>query len=132
MADINLYKLQTDDSYNIDTSEIDKYLKLYDLENIFHIYQDQYGNYKYNLNTGVYLKLNPSYIKEYTVKSNLQWSLISYDIYNTTRLAWLLMKINDIKAGDIFKNRQPGEKIKYIVTDIVKQIIDSLNETVES
>lgn len=104
------------------------YLKISDLENMFDIYLDNKNNYKYNLNNTIYL--NDLNIQYYILSTEAHWTTISYLLYGTTRLAWLLMKINNISAKDIFKKKYQGNIIKYISESNVQEIIQFLNEDI--
>lgn len=53
--------------------------------------------------------------------------MISYTLYETTHLAWLLMKINKVGLKDSLRQYQPGEKIKYLSEENVKEIIGALD-----
>ena len=72
-------------------------VKITDFEHFFNVYQDGKKNFKYNLNSTVYFDTKNAKTLEYVVKYDSHWTLISYNIYKTTRLAWLLMKLNDVK-----------------------------------
>ena len=52
---------------------------------------------------------------------------MSYIIYGTTRLAWLLMKLNKVKAADVFAQLKAGTTVKYLTKDIVQKIIETIN-----
>lgn len=88
------------------------YLKVADLENMFNIFSDDEGRLLYNLNETVYV--NSGGAPEYTVTYDSQWTLISYKIYGTTRLAWLLMKLNGVELPEAFRPVKAGTAVKYI------------------
>ena len=111
---------------DIDTSSM-KFLKITDFENILNIYQDSKGNYFFNLNNSLYLNIANDALLSYTNDYVSHWPLISYKIYGTTRLAWLLMKINNVEAKDVFKYVEIGTKIKYLPKDQMNGLITTLN-----
>ena len=111
-------------------SESKKYLKITDFENIFKIYIDQKGNYFYNLNASLYLDVADDILLDYICDYDMQWPLLSYKIYGTTRLAWLLMKLNKVKPADVFKLKMTGETVKYLPKDQMTGLIQSLNNIV--
>lgn len=111
---------------DIDTSKL-KFLKITDFENIFNIYQDKKGNYFYNLNSSLYLDIADDTLLSYICDYDMQWPLLSYKIYGTTRLAWLLMKINNVKPKDVFKLVKAGDTIKYLSKDQMNGLITTLN-----
>ena len=78
------------------------WLKITDLENMFHIYQDDKQNNCYNLNATLYVNVPLEYFQLYTCDCDSTWTLLSYKLYGTTRLAWLLMKLNEVKASEVF------------------------------
>jgi len=47
------------------------------------------------------------------------WPLISYNLYKTTRLAWVLMKINNVQVEDMFKPILAGKTVAYISKDTI-------------
>lgn len=103
------------------------YLKMQDLENMLTVHVDKRGNYVFNLNRGIYISLSRDYLSYYTPKIPMHWPIISYVIYNTTRLAWLLMLVNDVKIDDAFKMIQPGVSILYPTAEAVSQIVTQIN-----
>lgn len=110
----------------IDRSEM-PYLRITDFENLFNIYQDKKNNYFYNLNATLYLDIPDDKTLTYINDYDSQWPLLSYKLYGTTRLAWLLMKINKVQSKDVFKLIKAGETIKYVPKDIMNGLIASLN-----
>ncbi len=112
---------------NLNTSNME-YLDISDIENIFNIYRDKNDNYFYNLNSSIYFNINQDRLETYICDTDLQWPLISYKIYGTTRLAWFLIKINNIKIADIFKIKHPGDKIKYISKTDIESIIENIHK----
>lgn len=103
-------------------------VKITDFENFFNVYVDNFGKYKFNLNSTVVLDVDENSIQEYILKYDSHWPLISYNIYQTTRLAWLLMKLNNIKMEESFIIRRSGERIKYLPQSALKIVINSINE----
>lgn len=93
-------------------------LKITDMENLFSVYQDRRGNYVYNLNETLYMDASDS-LQEYVCQCAMHWPMVSYKIYGTTRLAWLLVKLNKVGFADMFRARRPGEIVKYVDKDIV-------------
>lgn len=105
---------------------IEPNIRITDLENFFNIFKDKRGNYVYNLNETLYLNIGN--LKEYKCDTKSFWPLISYKIYGTPRMSWLLMKVNNVNANEIFHPKQPGDIIKYpdkeTVNSILKYICD--------
>jgi len=101
-------------------------LKITDFENFFDVYESD-NVYRYNLNNSIFLNIDDSVILTYELKTPAHWSLISYKLYGTPRLAWLLMKINNVSLSETFEKLQPGTKIKYVSENNVKAILRSLD-----
>jgi hypothetical protein len=57
----------------------------------------------------------------------MHWPLISYKLYGTTRLVWLLWKLNDIEPTNIFDIKYPGDKILYLPKEYVDNIVSTIN-----
>lgn len=115
--------------FEVDDDTIQNYLAIHDMENIFEIYRDNKNNYQYNLNSTIYLDFPNSAIKEYTVTNPMQWSIISYKLYNTTRLAWVLMKLNNVNPKNIMKKVYPGETVKYIPLNDIRPLVEDINRS---
>lgn len=103
------------------------WLAITDLENLFTVRQDSRGNYMYNLNESLYLDIPDRQLLSFTCDAQMHWPLISYRLYGTTRLAWLLMKINRVGAGDMFKAKSPSDVVKYVDKDILQQVVRTVN-----
>ena len=103
------------------------WLKSTDLENIFSIFVDRLSRQMYNLNKGLYINVRSDSLETFTLTHDMHWPLISYKIYGTTRLAWLLQKVNNVSAKDIFKIKYAGEQIKYLSESYIIEIIEILN-----
>ena len=108
--------------------QVPDYWKTTDLENLFDINQNNKGYNIFNLNENIYLDIPEHLISIYTCQYNeMHWPLISYVIYGTTRLAWLLMKINNVKIEEMFLPKRSSENIKYIDKDFIPEIIKVIN-----
>lgn len=111
-------------------SDIDDSVKITDLDGFFDIYEDSNKNYYYNLNSTLYINVPESRLLKYKLSSNLFWTTISYQLYGTTRLWWLLMKLNKVEGIKIFDSVKAGDEILYMSNDDIKQyIIPTLLDT---
>ena len=111
----------------IDVFENDEELvKFTDLENFFNIYQDKNAYYFFNLNSTLYLDIPPSRLKTFVVQHDMHWSTISYHLYDTVRLAWLLMKVNNITPNIAFDIIPAGSTVKYLDRSDIATVIDAL------
>lgn len=128
---------------DLDNAEINKYLKITDLDNFFKVIEDSRGRYFFNLNETLFFNvqkpdLNSSRTTQkqiddtglavYVCTCNEFWTLISYKLYGTTRLAWLLMKLNDVDASHMFDVKKPGDKVWYLPRENVEAIVADLND----
>ena len=104
------------------------YWKTTDLENLFDIRQDSRGLFIFNLNESMYLLIPDQACLFYTCQyAEMHWPLISYMIYGTTRLAWLLMKLNNVSVDAMFMPKYASEKVKYIDKSYLQQIVKTIN-----
>jgi nucleoid-associated protein YgaU len=115
-------------------TEIDNYknyITNYDLANMFNVYTDNKLGplYKtYNLNRSITIKgignIPATSITTYKVKESDTLNKISFDLYGTIELWWLLAKINNIKDACI--NLQPGWVLYTLNKSVVNQILIAL------
>jgi len=103
-------------------------LKITDFENFFTVHTDKNDRYFYNLNSTLTFAGSKDTLPTFTCTATSHWPLISYHIYGTTRMAWLLMKLNDVTAANVFKPLQPGDKVKYLSRDAAEAIVADLND----
>jgi hypothetical protein len=113
-----------------DYEEDVSYLKVTDFENFFNIYEDTYrlNNKVYNLNSTLYLDIDESSLTDYQLTHDLQWSLISYNVYGTTRLTWLLWKINNVKPNRVLETVRAGTTVKVLPMNKVQDIVMNIND----
>lgn len=110
-----------------DQKDLRKVLSTSDLENWFDIYVDRKGNKAYNVNQTVRFDVNPKSMPTYSCEGEAFWPLVSYRIYGTTRLAWMLMKINGVGPDDVFEPVRPGREVMYVPEENVHVVIKALN-----
>lgn len=86
-----------------------------EMEQMLNAYLDEHGEWNLNLNSSFYLIGIPdSVVSIYKVPDTMHWTTISYNLYGTTRLAWLLMKLNGVGGKDLFKPVLAGHGVKYL------------------
>ena len=103
--------------------------KLEDMENIMSVHEDsEFDLLRPNMNETIYFDLDPSMFIAYRLDHPLHWPTISYRLYGTVRLAWLLMKINNVKTEDCFKRVRPGEVILAIGSDSIQTVVNRILE----
>lgn len=100
-------------------------LTFVDFENFLNVYQDKDDFYFYNLNSTVYLDVPPSRMKKFVCQHDLHWPTISYKIYGTVRLAWLLMKLNYITPKLAFEIVPAGSIVNYLDRGDLTTVLDN-------
>lgn len=101
----------------------------FDLDNMFKIHVDKKNNLVFNLNETMYLEIPNTKLKTFVPDHPLHWPTISYKIYGTTRLAWLLMKLNGVKAYNLFEKIPPTMPVYYIEDGDIMSVVGILTET---
>lgn len=101
-------------------------VRLVDFENFFDVYVDKNNRdmYYFNLNSTMYI--DGDSLPTYELSHNLFWTQISYNIYKTTRLWWILMKVNNIQIDNAFDIIEAGSSIKYIPIEQIQQITEMM------
>ncbi len=100
----------------------------YDYENIFSVYTDEDGFFFYNLLNSVNFPedISPLLYNLYTVKAGEVWPTISYRVYNTIKLWWLICAANRIFNPLVMPD--PGTKIKVLTAPAVNQVLKRINQ----
>jgi hypothetical protein len=101
-------------------------------EQIFNVYQDENGNYYYNLLQSVAIPTNlPSgFYNKYNVVYGDTWPYISYKNYNTPNLWWIITSANSIINPTAMP--EPGTTLYILDPDIVSQILDQIANSVNA
>lgn len=101
-----------------------------DLEQMLNVYLDKHGVWNLNINSSFYaVNLPDEILSAYVCPSDMRWPSISYNIYGTTRLAWLLMKINGVRGAAIFREVRSGFAVKYLdMSRYVNKILSLIQE----
>lgn len=96
------------------------------LENLFNVYNNG-SNYFYNLigTVNIPQDLDPTVYIFFTVTSDyMPWTLISYKVYNTIDLWWLICSVNNIQNPLQFA--KAGTKLKILAPEYVSAILQQL------
>ena len=98
-------------------------LKSQNIENVFNIYENEDGQYFYNLLRTVNFPkdLNPLFYDQYVVKPKDTWPVISWKAYKNVKLWWLLCSLNNIQ--DPLGELPPGKVIKVLKNDLVQEVL---------
>jgi len=96
-------------------------------ENIFNVYETVDGYYYYNILSKVSItdKINPDTLVYFKIPKMMPWTNISYLIYGTQYLWWLLCVVNKIKNP--VRVLQPGTVIAAIKPEFIKTVLDDIN-----
>jgi hypothetical protein len=101
-------------------------LNIDNLENIFQVYTDNNNRYYYNLLQTVNIPQNlpPGYFDIYIVKYNDTWPLVSYNVYETPNLWWIIVSVNNISNPTI----QPiqGTTLKVLKPSLVRNVLTEI------
>jgi hypothetical protein len=100
-------------------------LNSYYFENYLNVYQDN-DYYFYNLADSINIEqiTNPEYFYLYRVIGTKAWTHISYDVYNTINLWWLICLINGI--DNPVQLPENGKLIKVLKNDYLKTVLTEL------
>ena len=102
-------------------------LELYRYENIFKVYQTGKKNYYYyNILKKIKISenLNNSFFDFIVLNRNLPLTTVSYELYGTTYLWWLILVVNKIQNP--VKNLPAGKKIRFVKNKFLKDILDNI------
>jgi len=113
-------------------------LETYRYENIFKVYETKdlgisgdKNFLMYNIVKKIHIpdNLDNSFFDFFTLNKNLPLTTISYQIYSTTYLWWLIMLVN--KIINPYKNLPVGQKIRYIKPEYVKIVLDTITKQLQ-
>jgi len=97
-------------------------------ENIFNVYTNEDNMYYYNLLETVLLPTLPqACFSIYTIQPKDTWPLISYKVYGTTILWWLILQVNNISNPTVMPS--PGTLINTLNTDYISTITTAIDQT---
>ena len=102
-----------------------------DMANLFNIYSSVEGNLYFNINRTVVIKgvenLLAGVYSQYMVREGDQWTTISFKLYNTIELWWLICKFNDVTDATL--GPIPGSLLKIPTDPVVLSVVDGLKES---
>lgn len=95
-------------------------------ENIFDLYTDEDGHYYYNLLQTISFPQNlpDGYYDLYDIVYGDTWPFISYKVYNTPNVWWIILLANNIKNP--ITTLVPGTQVKVPKMRVVKVILAEL------
>jgi len=100
-------------------------------ENIFKMYKNDKGQYYYNINKTVVFpeSIDETKISYITVKQKQAWTTISYHVYKTTELWWLICLLNKIENP--LKQPEPGTVLKVLNYDAINDVLIEIQNQVK-
>ena len=105
-------------------------LESFRYENIFNVYQNDNNDYFYNILAKVNFPddIEQAYYSTYTVPvNNMPWTLVSYNLYGTTLLWWVICSLNKIQNPVQFPIA--GTQLKYLTPTYARLVIAELQNT---
>ena len=107
-------------------------LELYRYENIFKVYQTGDKNfYFYNIikNINVPNDINNEIFTLITLQENTPLPTLSYQLYGTTYLWWLICVLNNIQNP--FDPNNSGKKLKVLKRQYLKTVLNSIKQQLQ-
>jgi hypothetical protein len=107
-------------------------LELYRYENIFKVYKTGENDfYYYNILKKITLPddLNNAFFDFIVLNKNTPLTTVSYELYGTTYLWWLILLVN--KIDNPVKSLPIGKKIRYIKNNFLKDILDNIKNQLQ-
>lgn len=95
-------------------------------ENIFKIYYNEDGLPFYNLNRSIVFpnNLDPGLFNVFVYDAPLQWPILSYKLYQTIYLWWMIIEVNNIKNPLILP--PVGTALRYIKPEFVQYVLGQI------
>jgi len=96
-------------------------------ENIFNVYQDENDKYYYNLLETINFPKNlpNGFFTQYTIQPGDTYPLISYKIFGTINVWWIITLANQITDPTL--PLQTGDVLRVPKLNIVREIIRQIN-----
>lgn len=111
--------------YQNNISELPK-LRNENYANIFNVYQDEDDRYYYNLLQTVVIPSNlpPGYYDDYNIVYGDTWPYISYKVYSTPNLWWVIASTNNILNP--VEQLVPGTQLRILKPQYVSLILNEI------
>lgn len=107
-------------------------LEIYRYENIFKVYQTSENKaYYYNIikNISVPKDINSQIFQVITLPPNMPFTTLSYNLYGTTYLWWLICILNDIQNP--FDVANAGKSIKVLKREYLKTVLNTIKQQLQ-
>jgi hypothetical protein len=102
-------------------------LETFQMENIFNVYKNENGEYFYNLsNTLLFPDIPAEELYDtFIVKNNTTpYTYISYQVYKTSQLWWLICCFNNINNPVEFP--KSGVQLKILKPEFVREVLEKV------
>jgi len=98
-------------------------------ENLFNVYEDDDGNYHYNINRKVNIpeELNPESYGDYVLKAGDTWTALAHIYYGDVRLWWIITAANPDQNPVLLP--VPGEVIRLLDPEVVQYILSTIRSS---
>jgi hypothetical protein len=99
-------------------------------ENLFNVYQDTNSRYFYNILSKVNFPadISEAYYNVYVIpENNMPYTYLSYKLYGTIMLWWLVCAVNNIQNPVYYLTA--GTTIKYLKPEYVRLIISQTSNS---
>lgn len=109
-----------------DLTDVSHTLSPQQYENIFNVYSDSDIGYFYNLLKTVNfpMDLDPSVYNTYTIAPKDTWPLISWKVYNSIILWWVICAVNNIQNPLIMP--PVGTELKILQTEYLRNVLSNI------
>lgn len=107
-------------------------LEAYRYENIFKVYETGTKNFRYyNILKKIQIPkdINNTLFYNIVLPPNMPFTTLSYNLYGTTYLWWLICIINNI--NNPFDKTLQGKKVKVIKREFIKPIVDNIRSQLQ-
>jgi nucleoid-associated protein YgaU len=110
-----------------DIKELPK-LNSENLENLFNVYQEENGLYYYNILQSIIFPqdLPKALFTSYIITYGDTWPFISYKVYESPNLWWLILLANNIDNPLILP--EPGKELNIPVIEVVREVLAEIKK----
>jgi len=118
-------------SFRNDIKQLSK-LDDFAFENIFKVYQEEGNYYFYNILKTINFDgvLSSDIYYDYTIKGEIPYTALSYEIYEDIKLWWLIVVVNGINNPVEFPKR--GTVLKIIKPAYVREVLNIINQQLKN
>ena len=107
-------------------------LEIYRYENIFKVYQTSQSNaYFYNIIKSISVPgdISSQIFQTITLPNNMPYTTLSYNLYGTTYLWWLICILNGIQNP--FDINNAGKSVKVLKREYIKTVLNAIKQQLQ-